>query len=237
MALGRCEVYYEKTGKPAAIVDIAGNRRTHPAWLGNPAWSKDAEHTILDAPGYRPYIRQWRGDQILFNMQHRARAGRIYDLPKPAFDDDFILVAPHLKDNASPNKRWPWDYWVRLMPMLPGRVVQIGRPGEQVLPGALFVETKDFRDAAAMIKRARLVICCEGGTHHMAASVGSKAVVLFGSFIPPEVTGYDGHCNISVATKHGFCGKFSSCADCEDAIRRITPECVMDGVREMLDET
>ena len=59
------------------------------------------------------------------------------------------------------------------------------------------IKTKGFRHALAVPQNASLYIGPEGGLHHGVASVGVAAVVLFGDFIPPAVTGYSHHANLT----------------------------------------
>ena len=54
-----------------------------------------------------------------------------------------------------------------------------------------------FRHALAILERARLYVGGEGGLHHGAAAVGVGGVVLFGGFVPPLVTGYAVHANLT----------------------------------------
>jgi len=70
----------------------------------------------------------------------------------------------------------------------------------------------------------------EGGLHHAAAALGRPAVVIFGHFIDPEVTGYHGHKNLRGGAV-GMCGSWSSCPECVRAMEAITPEVVVDAWR------
>jgi ADP-heptose:LPS heptosyltransferase len=50
--------------------------------------------------------------------------------------------------------------------------------------------------AARYIAGCRCYIGTEGFLHHLAAAFGKPAVVLFGAYSHPKVTGYDFHTNI-----------------------------------------
>jgi len=78
----------------------------------------------------------------------------------------------------------------------------------------------------AILRRAKLYIGGEGGMHHGAAAVGVQGVVLFGGFIPPEVTGYALHTNLTGGAE--ACGSFNPCAHCAAAMQAI-------GVDEVLE--
>jgi hypothetical protein len=50
-------------------------------------------------------------------------------------------------------------------------------------------------------------------------------VVLFGGFIPPQVTGYPTHTNLTAGS--AACGKLQSCSHCRAAMDAISVEKVM----------
>lgn len=239
MALGRAEAIYEQTGEPVAICRWGGYPRHHDAWVGNPAWDEKSKLKILDGAGVRPYIVSWVNNRIVFNEEYRPRAGRIWLTEKErAFNTltgDYAVVAPFLKENASVNKDWGFEKWEQVIAGMKIPVYQlVSHPSAHVIKGARRLYTSTFRKAAAIIAGAKVVMCNEGGTHHMAASMGVPAVVVFGSFISPKVTGYDFHTNIAVETPHGFCGRFFPCAECREAMNSITPAQVRTAVDRIL---
>jgi ADP-heptose:LPS heptosyltransferase len=81
------------------------------------------------------------------------------------------------------------------------------------------IAVNSFRDAAAVIASVDLVIVPEGGLHHAAAAVGTKAIVIFGGFISPRVTGYDAHINLTGGA--GACGSLNRCDHCRKALDAI----------------
>lgn len=226
MALGRAERVYEQTGRPASIVTMTEAPRHHMIWENNPAWIEKGGKKIIDGGGARPYVK-FRGRQGIFNLDYQARAGRIY------FDDThynhdidapYAVIAPHLKTGASPNKSYGFKRWAEVIRDFPIPVYQLGAaPYEKVLPGARFCHTSNLYDALAIISGAAVVMCNEGGTHHMAASMGVPAVVYFGGFIPPSVTGYAFHYNIAIENEHGYCGKWEHCEECHKIKKQIEP--------------
>jgi len=110
MALGRAELVYEQTGRPVSICTMTECPREHDAWVGNPAWEKNAGKKIIDGGGARAYIKNWHGRQCNFNMDHTARAGRIYlteeERARCTLEGPYAIVAPNLKETASKNKIW-----------------------------------------------------------------------------------------------------------------------------------
>lgn len=231
MALGRAEREFERTGKPVSIVTMTESPREHIAWQNNPAWSKTSPKRIIDGGGARPYIQYWKGKQAIFNLEYRARAGEIIldydDFISCTLEPPYAIVAPFLKKGASPNKNWGQHRWEETIKDFPIPVYQLLPPDEhKVIEGAKAYRTNTIKEACAAISNAAIVICSEGGTHHMAASMRVPAVVVFGSFVPPQVTGYDFHCNISVETEHGYCGNWNPCEICKQSMKQIKPETV-----------
>ncbi len=194
MALGRAEALYEQTGRPVSICNQLGYPREHDAWLGNPAWNYHASLKITDGANARPYIKHFHGRRTIFNLDHRPRAGRVFLTDdEKAWDPikgPFAVVAPYIKDGASPNKNWGVHRWEQAIAGFPIPVYQLCSDARQkTIAGAIRLETPTFRWAMSIIEKAAIVLCNEGGTHHMAASARIPAVVVFGAFTPPLVTG------------------------------------------------
>lgn len=231
MALGRAERLYEQTGCPVSILTMTEAPREHDAWNGNPAWIHKGGKAIIDGGGARPYITAWHGRRAIFNLDYRARAGRVYltdeERESCTLKPPYAIVSPELKKEASPNKDWGKKNWESVIHNFPCPVYQL-LPNLKTIPiaGAIGYHTPTFRAALAAIEKAALVMAAEGGTHHMAASMRVPAVVVFGSFVPPNVTGYDFHYNIAVETDEGYCGRWEPCNHCKKAMESIQPEYV-----------
>lgn len=229
MALGRAERLHEKTGREVSILTMTGTPRRHETWIGNPSWVHKGGKKLVDGGGARPYIK-FNGRQGVFNLEYKARAGRIY-FDEGYFDNNidgpYALINPHLKEGASPNKSFGFDRWAEVIKDFPIPVYQLCTNfHDEVLPGAKRLYTPILFDALAFISGAAVVMCNEGGTHHMAASMRTPAVVYFGGFIPPSVTGYQFHYNIAIENEHGYCGKWDSCKECEKIKNQIDPAMV-----------
>jgi hypothetical protein len=146
-----------------------------------------------------------------------------------------VILEPHLKGKASPNKDWGWDNWVELALRLSKeglRVCQVGDRGTQLLYGAKLIETPTFRYAAAALSSAKAAVLPEGGLHHAAAAVGLRSVVIFGGFISPRQTGYDTQTNLFTGGEP--CGWRTPCNHCRKAMDDITPQWVMEEVKRLL---
>jgi Glycosyltransferase family 9 (heptosyltransferase) len=167
--------------------------------------------------------------ELFFDAEERefaARAGR-----------DFALIEPNVPwhKSVAPNKDWRLKNYQAVADMLLSEgndVVQTSH-GRDRLSGVRVITTPTFRHALAVLSRAKLAIIPEGGLHHGAAALGVRAVVLFGGFIPPAVTGYDGlHINLTGDAE--ACGSLRPCKHCFDAMSRITIDEVQTSARFLL---
>jgi ADP-heptose:LPS heptosyltransferase len=201
------------------------------------------------------WVRYYKGLRI-YNTQHKPTERWVWNhdfkpIPGELFFDEaetkgatrygeggFVLIEPNVEawKTAAPNKVWPKDRYQAVADELRGRgyrVAQFSYPTATVrLAGVEQFATRSFRDAAAILGRAALFIGPEGGLHHAAAAVGTNAVVLFGGFIPPSVTGYDGHANLTGGAQ--ACGRYTPCDHCRQAMAAIAVEDVLAPALERL---
>lgn len=137
----------------------------------------------------------------------------------------FVLIEPNVPQfkSVAPNKQWPIDRYRRLAERLVKSgldVRQFKYQGGAMLPGVQGIKTPSFRHALAVLRKAALYVGPEGGLHHGAAAVGIPAVVLFGGFIPPSVTGYSTHTNLTGGA--AACGSLKRCRHCAVAMAAIS---------------
>lgn len=227
-------------GKRIAFGDgqkIIWDHNSEPIFKGNPNIAKPGSEGDADIEwiahhrGNRLYNHQ-SGDKWVWNYKFKATPGELFfDEAENKFTDGlnsgFIIVEASLPEfkTCAPNKQWPKDRYLRVAHALKQRghdVRQFYYPGCWQIPGVPFIKTPSFRHAAAALRRASLYIGPEGGMHHAAAAMGTQAVVLFGGFIPPQVTGYDFHTNLTGGAE--ACGSLKKCQHCIDAMNRITVE-------------
>ena len=193
--------------------------------------------------GLRPYCSKKTPYQWTW-QRYQPPVGELYFSPKElAFGAQFagrVIIEPHNKPGASPNKQWGWVRWNKLVWLL-GKygitATQLGPAGTPLVEGAAFIETPTLRHAAAVLSKARGCVVPEGGLHHTAAVFKVPAVVIFGGFISPEVTGYAGQVSLFVEDeKHPLgCGWRLPCEHCAKAMASITPETVADKLRGLLE--
>ena len=76
----------------------------------------------------------------------------------------------------------------------------------------------------------------EGGFSHAAAAIRKKAIVYFGGWIHPKVTGYDFHENIYFDHSESPCGVVGyDCVHCDEARQNITVDNLFSKVTSILD--
>lgn len=193
--------------------------------------------------GHRIY-NHLEGRNWIWNYDFKAIPGEMYfDRRERAWavgiDKNCIIIEPNVSSykSWSINKDWPFEKYEAVALELKRQgynVVQfIYKQSLHRLSCAKVIRCPDFRHSLAGMQRSSLYIGPEGGMHHGAAAVGVPAVVLFGGFIPPSITGYDGHINLT-GYEHWFCGSIDHCPHCEAAMNRITINDVLDAVAACL---
>ncbi len=260
MAAGQARVRQGTDPRKVAVTDAAGRIRWHSAWRGNPRIATPIEaergdvQRHMNGPGCRPYVdyarmrrefaRVYPGRPFTTKVSDarlpwrftdwRAERGEIYGR-KAAPRGEVVVVEPHLKGGASPNKQWGWDRWQDLVSRVDVPWVQLGPPGTRVLDGVRHVATVSFLDACAVLSGARGAVLPEGGLHHAAAALGIPAVVIFGGRSSPANLGYQGHVNLfDPANGASPCGQTVPCAHCARALAGITPADVAQHLETLL---
>lgn len=191
----------------------------------------------------RPYMagkteRQWTWKPYV------APRGELYLTDaEQAFGDRHngrVIVEPHLKFGASPNKQWGWARWQRLANLMLAagvRLSQLGPADARRLDGVEFIVSANLRLAAAVIRVAKAVVVPEGGLHHTAAVFQVPAVVIYGGFISPAVTGYPEQVSLFTGgPEHPLgCGMRQPCEHCAVAMADIEPSAVAHALLLQLD--
>lgn len=231
---------------PRKVRVVYEKPRWHEAWDHNPRIAQRGEQgdfqELRPRSGWkRPYIadkseKRWTWQRWGAEWGGCAPRGEIYFTPPElAFGDRYagrVVLEPHLKHGASQNKAWGWTRWQDAADRLRAAglpVSQVGQPGVKPLAGVEFIATSSARLAAAVIARAQACVLPEGALHHIAAAVATPAVVIFGCYISPEVTGYDGQ--VAFFRGQGLgCGWRVPMKCCADAMASISPAEVADAV-------
>lgn len=150
----------------------------------------------------------------------------------------YIVVEPNIKRRAPRNKAWSAARMEKVVQTLNPHVFvkQVSSPEHpHTLLGANRVTPASFREAMCHVAAAKLYIGPEGGLHHAAAAVGTRAVVLFGGYISPETTGYDAHVNLTGGAEYACGTKTHVCDHCREAMSNITAEDVIRAAKKQLD--
>lgn len=192
--------------------------------------------------GSRKYNRQVNGKWV-WNYDFRPVPGEFFfdDIERHIarqFAPGFIAIEPNVpwQKTVAPNKDWgesKYEELARRLLLQGYRLVQFKhKNSRRLIAGADIIELHKFRHVISVLSRAALYIGPEGGMHHAAAAVGVKAVVLFGGFIPPQVTGYDTHTNLTGGAE--ACGHIKPCKHCQQAMANISVDEVKDAAIRQL---
>lgn len=191
--------------------------------------------------GHRLYNRLVVHDRWVWNQNFRAQPGEMFftDTEKMQAEragSNFVLIEPNVPwhKSVAPNKDWGLSKYQEVAKKLIDDGVDVVQfaYGRDHLHGVRIIHTHGFRDALAILSRANLAIVPEGGLHHGAAAVGVRAIVLFGGFIPPQVTGYASHVNLTGGEV--ACGSLNRCDHCRRAMESISIKHVYETVLYML---
>lgn len=237
MAAGRAREAQRTDPRKVAIVGFRGQLRWHETWRGNPRIATPAEvqagldvQQVQDGPRCRPYVdttdkRHWRfrtGRQVRgeLYLDDRERA--------KAPSGPYVVVAPQSK---RPGKDWGLDRFRAAVAALDAEWVQVGPAGSPRIAGARKVDTATFREAAAVIAGATAALLPEGGLHHAAAAFHVPAVVLYGHFIHPDVTGYPEQ--VAIHHPEAPCGITGQCDECAAFWVGLEPGAVAEKVGQL----
>ncbi len=228
----------KKRGKRIAFGDgqkILWDHNSDTIFRGNPNIAKpgDEQASDLEWIGFYKTSRIYNEhDKInhrwLWNYDFKAIPGEIYFNAEETRiaaqrGRGFVVIEPNVPDKLGAiNKRWPLERYQTL-----ARKLQ--RDGFDVRQFAFGKHRLDvhqlsvpsFRHAARVLKNATLYVGPEGGLHHVSAAVGIPAVVMFGGWIPPAVTGYSAHTNLTGGATE-FCGSLAACPHCFAAMNAIS---------------
>jgi glycosyl transferase family 9 (putative heptosyltransferase) len=225
-----------KRGKRAAFGDgkrIIWGPWSEPIFQHNPNIARPGSEGAKDLEwidhykGHRRYNRLDKEKQRwIWNYDFKAIPGEIFMPEYRRAAGNFIYVEPNVPwhKSVAVNKDWGLANYQAVTDLLlaDGHTVIQSAHGRDELRGAKLVSTPTFRSALAILQCARAALVPEGGMHHAAAALGVPAVVIFGGFSPPAVTGYDAHFNLTGGAE--ACGSLIKCHHCEKALAEISVE-------------
>jgi len=214
LASGQAKLLHRKTGKKVQIIGKHGRREWMPLYNNVPYLGKGIR--LYDYGGNRAYYKKNEQGRVIFNYDYKAEPATVI---ADAINTDYIIIEPNIKPGAPPAKKWHW--YQEVVDAFPAEYLQFNK---QSLKGVDTVKT-DLKQAAAYMKGARAYIGTEGFLHHLAAAVGTPAVVVIGAYSPAEVIGYANHINITVDDPDELGHRKRS-----GAMERIKPDTVIEAL-------
>ena len=256
MSIGEARALYKRAQKPVVIAGIDGKPVRSDLFNGipyifvppvpirgmrSPIQTVTPSVRMINGPGSRPYIIGKTLEKWTWRPYRPIPAEIVFTSAERAFAEPYrgmILLEPSVKNIGHSNKDWGPIYWQQLDSALHAmggdiRTVQCGPPGTRWLLHSTPVVTDTFRKACAVLAVCRAFIGTEGGLMHAAAAVNTPAVIIFGAFISPQVTGYAQHRHLFLGKGLG-CGMRTNCSHCHEAMARITPAQVLAQLKEIL---
>lgn len=247
MGAGAARVHFERTGRRVRYWH-KGKPKWFDVWDGLP-WLVPPDETassvddwVTRPSGLRPYIAAKNEHRWIWKAYQPQPSAFVFTDAELAWRErarGCVLIEPNIKPGASPNKQWSPRRWQQLVDIAPDVPwLQVGVPWSERLRGVRFIFTENFRQAAAALSVCAAAVLPEGGLHHAAAAVGTPAVVIFGGYIGPSVTGYPQHRSLFVDDgAHPLgCGMRLACPHCSGTMAVITPEQVLGELKGILHE-
>ena len=234
MASGDAKEANERTKKKVKLGDGVRMSWDGQVFANNPRMASNSDTDVVwvkNYQGHRPYLKGTKNGRLLFNDDYKTRAGEIYfnQLEKKninKIDKDYIVVEPNVKRVYAHTVNKAWHGWEELfkhdLPWLQLGDVTVKRYTK-------WKETNTFREALAILSKAKLFVGTDGGLHHAAAALGIPSVVIWTGFTSPRHLGYDTHRNIHDGSEP--CGTYDSvCQHCLLKSKAISVEQVLNAV-------
>jgi len=115
-------------------------------------------------------------------------------------------------------------------------VVQLGTASDPAMRGVLDLRGRtSVREAAGILAGASLFVGMVGFLMHLARSVGTPAVVIFGGREHPEQSGYPRNRNLFTTLPCSPCWLWNQCPYDRECLRRIEAAEVIDAARRLLE--
>jgi hypothetical protein len=165
------------------------------------------------------YVRSWR------------------DLPRPH------VVVNRRAGPWTPNKDWPDEHWNSLISILSSKctVIEIGSGPSAAGTGVFenyvsLLGQTGLNRLVAVLAAADIHVGPISGPVHVAAAVGTPAVVIYGGYEQPVCTAYPGNINLSTALPCSPCWLREPCPIGKECLRQIAPAMVIAAIGRIWEE-
>ena len=175
--------------------------------------------------------------KLFFSNEEKKFANKIFNKIKTKSKKKIILVEPNVKiKKGYKNRDWGFNKWQFVVDKLREKFIflQTSYSKQQILKNTINIHNINFRSSCAILSKADLFIGTEGGLHHAAAALNKKAVVIFGGFIDPSITGYSFHNNLYIDDLNSPCGSKHECKHCKNCMDLITIDKVIKEINKLI---
>ena len=137
---------------------------------------------------------------------------------------NIIMEDKNIKYEHSINKEWGRKKWQEFINICSKNYILIKTSisKDDYIDGLYYVLC-DFRSVFLLMRKCDFFIGNEGGLSHLWAITRKKGIVFFGHWIPPYLTGYPFHINLSTNLDN-HCGSLKRCESCVDFFKNLDPE-------------
>lgn len=191
----------------------------------------------VEKRGDRPFIEQMLGyvGSATVGVPHIYLTEAEIRRARTCHPGRYVAVCPTGKSVFSANRReWGLERFQELRGLLAEyRFVQVGLARDPLMDDVADARGLSIRESAAIIHNAWFFLGLEGGFMHVARSVGTRSVIIFGGYILPEVSGYRDNVNISSEVDCSPCyNSHVSRTPCDSmkCMEAITPRVVYDKI-------
>jgi ADP-heptose:LPS heptosyltransferase len=138
-------------------------------------------HNKLNLKNIKPSLYFSDTEKQVFNEKFK-------DLPK-----SFAVIQPIGKITYTPNKEWGFEKFQNIVNDTDINWIQTGLEGDITLSNVINYtnRTRNIRELAYVISKAKFVLCLEGLLNHISAAVNTKSLVIFSGFSFVELAKYD----------------------------------------------
>lgn len=138
--------------------------------------------------------------ELYFTEEEKAKVDKLISI------DNFITIEPHSKTSYTPNNKYPFDKWQKIVDEFKSTTfVQIGVEGQEILDGVINLTGKmSFKEACYCIQKSKLYLGPIGGLMHGANAVGTKSVIIVTPYQHPRMACYSDNINIRIGNDVEF---------------------------------